>query len=219
MIKLVGVNKTYGKGYGKVEALKNINIEIPDARFIAIIGPSGCGKTTLLNIMSTVDYQSEGEIWYNDIKISDLSEKKRAKLRLENFGFIYQKYYLLPTLNVFDNIVTPGVFSNKKIDMEYLESLLSMLGLDDKKESMSNCLSGGEQQRVAIARAMVNNPDVIFADEPTGNLDSVNGNKVMSYLISCVRDYKKTVIMVTHNMEYASMADIVINLKDGVIVG
>lgn len=215
MIRLEKVYKTYNK---KIEVLKNIDLEINEHEFVAITGSSGAGKTTLLNLMSTLDGVTSGEIYLGEDRIDNISQNEASKLRLERFGFVFQKYYLLSTLNVYDNIVLPLAMNKNKVDKAYFESLVKWLGIEEFLTKMPCELSGGEQQRVAIARALIHKPTVIFADEPTGNLDSVNGKHVFELLMRCVKEYGQTVVFVTHNEQFAKMAGRQIVLKDGEII-
>lgn len=215
MIRLEKVYKTYNK---KIEVLKNIDLEINEHEFVAITGSSGAGKTTLLNLMSTLDGVTSGEIYLGEDRIDNISQNEASKLRLERFGFVFQKYYLLSTLNVYDNIVLPLAMNKNKVDKAYFESLVKWLGIEEFLTKMPCELSGGEQQRVAIARALIHKPTVIFADEPTGNLDSVNGKRVFELLMRCVKEYGQTVVFVTHNEQFAKMAGRQIVLKDGEII-
>lgn len=215
VFQLQNVEKVYGARGIPVNALDRVNLEVAEAKKVAVVGKSGSGKTTLLNVMSTIDNVSNGKILYCGKRIDDLSQKSASKLRLREFGFIFQKYHLMPTLNVKDNILLPLVFKKMSIDLEYYRELVSILEISSKESEMPNHLSGGEQQRVAIARALISRPKVVFADEPTGNLDTVNGNKVANLLFECVEKYKQTLIYVTHNEELAALADRRLVMQDG----
>ena len=217
ILEVTNINKIYGKGSNKVQALKDINLSIEKGKFISIIGPSGSGKSTLLNCISGLDSISSGKVIMNGKDISTLSENKLSKLRSEEFGFIFQSFNLIPVLNVYDNIILPISIDGKKVNKGYINTIVNKLGLKDKINKFPNELSGGQQQRVAIARALANKPKIIFADEPTGNLDSKTTQEVMDLLISCVRDVGQTLVMITHNNEIASMADVCIEIKDGKI--
>ena len=179
------------------------------------MGKSGSGKSTLLNVMSTVDRPTEGRIFYYENMISSISEKMAASVRLNEFGFVYQKFHLIPTLNVYDNVCMPVSFSKKKPDYDYIDNILEELGIAEYKKKLPSQLSGGEQQRVAIARAMAHKPCIIFADEPTGNLDSENGNNVIRLLIENAKKYGQTLIYVTHDETLAGLAQRTIYLEDG----
>ncbi|WP_018589702.1 ABC transporter ATP-binding protein [Terrisporobacter glycolicus] len=215
ILDVINLSKTYGKGENKVQALNNINLSFEKGKFTTIIGPSGSGKSTLLHCMAGLDSITSGKVLLNDQDISKLSEDKLSKLRIEKFGFIFQSFNLIPVVNIYENIVLPINIDNKKIDKKYVDSLISILGLKDKINKFPNELSGGQQQRVAIARALANKPEIIFADEPTGNLDTKTTNEVMDLLKKCVNEFGQTLIMITHNNDIAKMADKVITIKDG----
>jgi putative ABC transport system ATP-binding protein len=218
ILDTINLSKTYGKGENKVEALKNINLSIEKGKFTAIIGPSGSGKSTLLHCIAGLDSITSGEAILDGDDISKLSEDKLSKLRSRKFGFIFQGFNLIPVISVYDNIVLPVDIDNKKVDKKYIDSIIDILGLRDKINKFPNQLSGGQQQRVAIARALANEPEIIFADEPTGNLDSKTTDEVMRLLKFCVDEYKQTLVMITHNNEIANSADNIINISDGKIV-
>ena len=218
IFKLDEISKIYHSNKVDLQALDEICCEIYDSEIISIMGKSGSGKSTLLNIISTVDKPTTGSVKYKDKYIEKLDERDAAKLRLNEFGFVYQKFNLIPTLNVYDNICMPVTFSKKKPDYEYIDTLAKDLGIDNLYKKMPGQLSGGEQQRVAIARALAHKPVVVFADEPTGNLDSENGNNVINLLINNAKKYKQTVVYVTHDKELANKADRVFYIKDGKVV-
>lgn len=218
MFQLENVNKIYKNKETEFKALDNISLEIADQEILSIIGTSGSGKTTLLNIMSTVAPLSSGRINYNGMMLDTLTQSEAADLRLHNFGFVFQKYYLLPTLNIYDNICLPLILADKSPKPDYINELCEVLELTDQLKKMPTQLSGGQQQRAAIARALIMQPEVIFADEPTGNLDSHNSQKVMHLLLECAKRYQQTVIYVTHDTHLAALADRQIQIKDGRIV-
>lgn len=201
-----------------LKALDNISLKIADQEILSIIGTSGSGKTTLLNIMSTVAPLSSGRINYNGMMLDTLTQSESADLRLHKFGFVFQKYYLLPTLNIYDNICLPLILADKSPKPDYINELCEVLELTDQLKKMPTQLSGGQQQRAAIARALIMRPEVIFADEPTGNLDSHNSQKVMHLLLECAKRYQQTIIYVTHDTHLAALADRQIQIKDGRIV-
>lgn len=215
ILEIINLNKIYGKGESKVQALKDINLSIEKGKFTAIIGPSGSGKSTLLNCIAGLDNISSGKVMLKGKDISTLKENKLSKLRSEEFGFIFQSFNLIPVINVYENIILPISIDDKKVDKEYIDNIINKLGLKDKINKFPNELSGGQQQRVAIARALANKPKIIFADEPTGNLDSKTTEEVMDLLESCVKEFGQTLVMITHNNEIAKMADICIEIKDG----
>lgn len=212
------LQKEYDMGKSKEQALAKVSLEIQEGEIISVIGESGSGKSTLLNLLSTIDKPTAGTVEYNGRRIDNLNQKQASRLRLEEFGFVFQKYNLMPSLNIYDNIILPVAVMNQKWDKEYLAEICKRLGIEEQLRKMPGQLSGGEQQRVAIARALVNQPKVVFADEPTGNLDSRNGNEVFRILLDCARTEGKTVIFVTHNMELAGMADRKFTLQDGEII-
>ncbi len=212
------LQKEYDMGKLKEQALVKVSLEIREGEIISVIGESGSGKSTLLNLLSTIDKPTAGTAEYNGRRIDNLKQKQASRLRLEEFGFVFQKYNLMPSLNIYDNIILPVAVMNQKWDKEYLAEICKRLGIEEQLRKMPGQLSGGEQQRVAIARALVNQPKVVFADEPTGNLDSRNGNEVFRILLDCARTEGKTVIFVTHNMELAEMADRKYTLQDGEMI-
>ena len=212
------LQKEYDMGKLKEQALVKVSLEIREGEIISVIGESGSGKSTLLNLLSTIDKPTAGTVENNGRRIDNLKQKQASRLRLEEFGFVFQKYNLMPSLNIYDNIILPVAVMNQKWDKEYLAEICKRLGIEEQLRKMPGQLSGGEQQRVAIARALVNQPKVVFADEPTGNLDSRNGNEVFRILLDCARTEGKTVIFVTHNMELAEMADRKYTLQDGEMI-
>lgn len=217
MLDIISLNKIYGRGENKVQALKDINLSIEKGKFTAIIGPSGSGKSTLLNCIAGLDNISSGKVLLEGKDISTLSDNGLSKLRSEEFGFIFQSFNLIPVINVYENIILPISIDDKKVDKGHIDNIIDKLGLKDKINKFPNELSGGQQQRVAIARALANKPKIIFADEPTGNLDSKTTDEVMNLLNSCVEEFGQTLVMITHNNEIAKMADICIEIRDGKI--
>lgn len=218
ILKTIDLSKTYGKGESKVKALKNVNIEIEKGKFTSIIGPSGSGKSTLLHCMAGLDDITSGKVLLDDKDISTLSEEKLSQLRRRKFGFIFQSFNLIPVVDVYENITLPVSLDSKNVDKNYVYEIIEILGLKDKIKKFPNELSGGQQQRVAIARALVNKPDIIFADEPTGNLDSKTTQEVINLLKLCVEKFGQTLIMITHNNEIAKMADVCIKVQDGKVL-
>lgn len=217
MLDIISLNKIYGRGENKVQALKDINLSIEKGKFTAIIGPSGSGKSTLLNCIAGLDNISSGKVLLEGKDISTLSDNGLSKLRSEEFGFIFQSFNLIPVINVYENIILPISIDDKKVDKGHIDNIIDKLGLKDKINKFPNELSGGQQQRVAIARALANKPKIIFADEPTGNLDSKTTDEVMNLLNSCVEEFGQTLVMITHNNEIAKMSDICIEIRDGKI--
>ena len=207
------------KSYGDLQILKGISIEIPDKEVSCIVGSSGAGKTTLLQILGTLDKPDLGEVYLNDLLISDLKGNKLANLRNERLGFIFQFHQLLPEFTAIENVMIPGLIGKKakNIVREEANNLLDYLGLGDRIEHKPSELSGGEQQRVAVARALINNPEIIFADEPSGNLDSENSQDLHNLFFRLKEEKDQTFVIVTHNNELASMADNKFIMKDGLL--
>lgn len=218
LYELKHINVTYGREDTKVEAIKDISVNISHGVIISIVGPSGAGKTTLLNVLSGLEKISSGKILYQGIDMSTLNQKELANLRLQNFGFVFQGFYLVSTMSVRDNIWLPAIADKANVDDELFEEIILDLNLKDRINHLPNQLSGGEKQRVAIARALINKPSVIFADEPTGNLDSLNGEKVFDLLFKCAKKYKQTLIYVTHDVNKSKVAEKSLFIKDGVLV-
>ena len=217
ILRIENLCKTYGKDENKVEALKNVTFSINKGEFVSIIGPSGSGKSTLLNIMGGLDTQTSGKVLLDDRDISVMKEKELSVFRRRNIGFIFQAFNLVPELNVEENIMLPILLDNKKPNKKYINELLEILGLSDRKNHLPNQLSGGQQQRVAIGRALATKPAIILADEPTGNLDTKNSKEVINLLKLSVSKYNQTLIMITHNQNLASLGDRVFNVEDGIV--
>lgn len=217
MKKLIikNIEKIYGKEDNKVYALNGIDLEIEPNKFTAIIGPSGSGKSTLLHCMAGLDKPTSGNVYLDDIDIYTMNDDKLSKIRREEFGFIFQSYNLIPVVNVYENIILPVSVDGKKEDKEYINTLIKKLGISSQINKFPNELSGGQQQRVAIARALANKPSIIFADEPTGNLDSKTSKEVMDMLCMSVKEFNQTLVMITHDEKIAKMADIVVTIGDG----
>ena len=218
MIKVEGLSKIYGKGETKVEALKNINLKIKKGEIIAIIGESGSGKSTLLHMIGGVDKPTSGKVYLNGVDFSKLKDKKLGIIRRRNIGFVFQEFNLLSSLTVEENIDMPVLLDKGKVDKEYKKDLISMLHLNGKENSLPSQLSGGQQQRVAIGRALSNKPDVILADEPTGNLDSKTSKEIISLLKYSCKKYNQTLIMITHDISITDEVDRIIKIEDGEIV-
>lgn len=213
-VLLQDVSKSYVTGGNRLEVLKKVNLEVEKGEFVTIYGPSGAGKTTIMNIIGGLDHFDEGKVIVNQEDISHLSDKKLSEYRRRHVGYIFQMFNLIPVLTVYENIVYPLLLDKAQIDAGYIGGLMEELGIMEKRDSFPNELSGGQQQRVAIARALANDPDVILADEPTGNLDEKTGDAVLQTLLSGVRKYGRTLIMITHNQEIATLADKVYQIKD-----
>ena len=218
LLKLDNLCKFYGEDETLVKAVDSVTLTVEEGEFIAILGASGSGKSTLLHMIGGVDEPTIGHVYLNSQDIYALNDSKQSKLRRESISIVYQFYNLIPTLNVVENITLPLDLSRKKVDQEYLDELLKLLKLEDRKKHLPNELSGGEQQRVAIGRALIARPNIILADEPTGNLDSKNSLEVMNILKRANAIYKQTIIMVTHDEELAKYAKRIITMKDGNIV-
>lgn len=217
ILTTVNLGKTYGKGEAKVEALKNVCFSVSKGEFISIVGPSGSGKSTLLNLLGALDEPTEGKVYIDGREIFAMKENDLAVFRRRNIGFVFQAYNLVPELNVEENIALPLLLDHRKPDKQYLQELLEILGLTERSYHLPNQLSGGQQQRVAIGRALVTKPAIILADEPTGNLDSRNSQDVINLLKLSVERYSQTLLMITHNQNYASYADRVFQVEDGVV--
>ena len=220
IVELKNINKFYKVGKEKAHILKSINLNIKKGEFVMIMGKSGSGKTTLLNILGFLDKFDEGEYIFNNQDVTRLNESERSNFRNLNIGFIFQQFNLINTLNIYQNVELPMIYNNKYSKQEkkaQIENNLSIVGLLDKMNQKPLQLSGGQQQRVAIARALVNNPEIIFADEPTGSLDSDTGIEIMD-LLKELNKQGKTIIMVTHDEDLTKYASKVIKLKDGLIM-
>jgi putative ABC transport system ATP-binding protein len=209
--------KTYGTGETKVEALKEVTFSVAKGEFVSIVGPSGSGKSTLLNMLGALDFPTSGNVFIDGRDIFTMNEEELSVFRRRNIGFIFQAYNLVPELNVEENIILPLLLDYKKPDQQYIDEIVDILGLTDRKHHLPNQLSGGQQQRVAIGRALSARPAIILADEPTGNLDSKNSKDVINLLKLSVDRYNQTLIMITHNHNYASFADRVLNVEDGIV--
>jgi putative ABC transport system ATP-binding protein len=216
--RAVGATKVYGKGDTEVRALDNVNVEFGTSRFTAIMGPSGSGKSTLMHTMAGLDSLTGGSVWIGDVDLSTLNEKKLTKLRRDRIGFIFQAFNLIPTLTAAENITLPMKLAGRKPDREWFDNVVDTVGLGNRLAHRPSELSGGQQQRVAVARALASRPQIIFADEPTGNLDSRTGAEILSFMRQAVREFGQTIVMVTHDPVAASYADRAVFLADGRIV-
>ncbi len=209
------LTKTYGTGDNVVHALTDVSLDIEEGKFVSIIGSSGSGKSTLLNLLGGLDRPTSGDVILDDKAIFEMDDEALTIFRRRKIGFVFQNYNLVPILNVYENIVLPIELDGTKIDTAYVDKIMDVLGLSEKKFSMPNQLSGGQQQRVAIARALAAKPSIILADEPTGNLDSKTSMDVIALLKLTGKEFAQTIVMITHNEEIATMADQMIRIEDG----
>ena len=217
IVELRGVTKIYGEKENQVLALHNINLEIERGSMVSIVGASGSGKSTLLNIMGGVDTPSDGTVIVDGKEITKYNDDELSIFRRRKVGFIFQAYHLIPVLTVEENIKMPVLLDHRKPNKEYIDHIIELLGLSERRRHLPNQLSGGQQQRCAIARALANSPSLVLADEPTGALDSKNGQEVMDLLMKSVHDIGQTLVIITHNMDLAREADRIIKIKDGEI--
>ncbi len=216
--RVAGLTKTYGKGEAVVRALDDVTVDLYAGEFTAVMGPSGSGKSTLMHVLAALDRPTAGEVWIGDRSIGGLKDKELTLLRREEVGFVFQSFNLVPTLTAEENILLPLAIAGRKPDREWFDSVIATVGLGDRLSHKPNELSGGQQQRVAVARALVSRPRIVFADEPTGNLDSRAGAEVLDLLRAAVDDHQQTVVMVTHDPVAAAYTDRVVFLADGRIV-
>ena len=216
-IQVNSITKTYGSGESRVEALKSVSMTIRPGDFISIMGPSGSGKSTLLHIISGLDVPSTGSVLYGETDIHHGNDRELSAFRRRRIGFIFQRFNLLPVLSARENIIMPLLLDKRKPDEEYLQALADYLGIGKRLDHLPSELSGGQQQRVAIARALITSPDVIFADEPTGNLDSKSGSEVMKLLCDLRVRMKKTLVVITHDPRVAQMAERKFDITDGML--
>ena len=218
ILRAENLTKKYGKGESEVVAVDNVSFSVEKGEFLAIVGSSGSGKSTLLHLLGGVDRPTSGKVYVDGKDIYSLNDDNLAIFRRRQVGIIYQFYNLIPILNVEENITLPCDLDGNKVDEKRLNELLKSLGLENRRKHLPNELSGGQQQRVSIGRAMINNPAIILADEPTGNLDSKSSEEIVELLKMTNKKYKQTIIMITHNLEIANEADRVITIEDGRIV-
>ena len=218
ILKVENLCKQYGKGENKVTALDNVSFTVNKGEFLAIVGASGSGKSTLLHLIGGVDRPTSGKVFIDGKDIYKFNDDELAIFRRRQVGLIYQFYNLIPILNVEENITLPLKLDNRNIDKQRLDELIKVLGLEERRTHLPNELSGGQQQRTSIGRAMITNPAIILADEPTGNLDSKASDEIVALLKKSNKDYKQTIIMITHNLEIAKVADRIIKIEDGKIV-
>jgi len=217
ILKVENLTKVYGKDSTKVVALDHVSFSVNKGEFVAIVGASGSGKSTLLHLIGGVDRPTSGKVYIDGKDICSLSDDKLAIFRRRQIGLIYQFYNLIPILNVEENITLPLALDNREVDQESINSMLKLLGLQNRRNHLPNELSGGQQQRTSIGRALITNPTIILADEPTGNLDSKSSDEIVALLKKSNKELNQTIIMITHNMEIAKEADRIIKIEDGKI--
>ena len=218
ILRVENLRKTYGKGESKVVAINNVSFSVQKGEFVAIVGASGSGKSTLLHLIGGVDRPTSGKVFIDGKDIYQMNDDNLAIFRRRQIGLIYQFYNLIPILNVEENITLPCDLDNQKVEKQRLNDLLQSLGLENRKTHLPNELSGEQQQRTSIGRAIITNPSIILADEPTGNLDSKSSDEIVNLLKKSNKEYKQTIIMITHNIEIAKIADRIIEIEDGKIV-
>lgn len=219
VLKTIDLCKSYGRGDAEVKALNNINITVKEGEFIAVVGPSGSGKSTLLHLIGGVDQPTSGKVLVDGVDIYTLNEKQLSILRRRKIGFVFQFYNLIPVLTAEENIMMPLHLDGKKPDKIYIDELMDILAIKDRRKHLPSQLSGGQQQRVSIGRALANKPSIILADEPTGNLDSKNSKEIIELLRYSAKKYNQTLIVITHDLNIARLADRIINIEDGRIKG
>ncbi len=217
LLEVKSICKTYDSGETAVQALKNVSFSVPKGEFVAVIGESGSGKSTLLNMLGALDTPTEGKVLIDGNDTFSMKERELTVFRRRNIGFIFQAFHLIPELTVEQNIIFPMLLDYQKPDKKYLEELLGVLNLKERRKHLPSQLSGGQQQRVAIGRALFTRPSLVLADEPTGNLDSQNSSEVISLLKQTSKKYEQTIIMITHNRGIAQNADRVLQVSDGVL--
>lgn len=218
ILKVENLKKIYGKGDAEVKAIDDVSFEIEEGEFVAIIGPSGSGKTTLLHTIAGLEKPTSGKVYFYDKSIYEMNKRDLTILRRQKIGIIYQFYNLIPTLNVEENITLPVELDKQKVDKKKLKEITTFLGIDNRRKHLPNEISGGQQQKVAIGRALMINPTIILADELTGNLDTKSSNEIIQLLKKTNKEYKQTIIMITHNLEIAKQADRIIQIEDGKII-
>lgn len=218
IVKTKHLKKYYRLGTHTVKALDDVNFAVREQEFVAIIGKSGSGKSTLLHMIGGLDTPTSGEVYVGDQALGKLSKEQLTIFRRRKVGFVFQNYNLVADLNVYENVVLPIELDGKRIDREFVDEILELLKLDEKREALPNTLSGGQQQRVAIARAIASKSSIILADEPTGNLDTATSHDVMGLLKMVARQFRQTVILITHDQDIAQMADRIVRIEDGHVV-
>ena len=220
ILEVSNLKKIYTTRFGgnQVQALKNINFSVEEGEYVAIMGPSGSGKSTLMNIIGCLDKQTEGTFFLDGQDIKACSENAMSDIRLNKIGFVFQSYNLVQDLNVYENIILPVELDGKRVDQEFVQEIMELLQLEERREALPSTLSGGQQQRVAIARALVSKPTLILADEPTGNLDTATGHDVLGLLKIVAKQFRQTIVLITHDNDIAQMADRIVRIEDGKIV-
>ncbi|EPY2272918.1 ABC transporter ATP-binding protein [Clostridium sporogenes] len=217
LLEIKSISKTYGSGEAAVHALKDVSFSVPKGEFVAIVGESGSGKSTLLNMVGALDTPTSGKVFIDGKDIFSMKDGNLTIFRRRNIGFIFQSFNLIPELNVEQNIIFPVLLDYQKPDKKYLEELLTVLNLKERRNHLPSQLSGGQQQRVAIGRALITRPSLILADEPTGNLDSQNSSEVIALLKEAAKKYEQTIVMITHSRSIAQTADRVLQVSDGAL--
>ena len=217
LLEVKNLSKTYGSGETAVHALKGASFRVPKGEYVAVVGESGSGKSTLLNLIGALDTPTSGKVWIDGRDIFSMKERSLTVFRRRNIGFIFQSFNLIPELTVVQNIIFPLLLDYRKPDKKYLEELLSVLNLKERRRHLPGQLSGGQQQRVAVGRALITRPALILADEPTGNLDTQNTSEVVSLLKEASRRYEQTILMITHSRSIAQTADRILQVSDGVL--
>ncbi len=217
LLEVKNLSKTYGSGEAAVHALKGVSFRVPKGEYVAVVGESGSGKSTLLNLIGALDTPTSGKVWIDGRDIFSMKERSLTVFRRRNIGFIFQSFNLIPELTVEQNIIFPLLLDYRKPDKKYLEELLSVLNLKERRRHLPGQLSGGQQQRVAIGRALITRPALILADEPTGNLDTQNTSEVVSLLKEASRRYEQTILMITHSRSIAQTADRILQVSDGML--
>lgn len=218
ILKTVDLKKYYGTGAGQVKALDGVNLSVEEGEFVAVVGTSGSGKSTLLHMLGGLDYATSGSVFVGGKELFRMKETELTIFRRRNIGFVFQSYNLVPVLNVYENIVLPLELDGAKVDRKFVNRIMELLGIKEKRNSLPGQLSGGQQQRVAIARALASKPSLILADEPTGNLDSKTSQEVLGLLKLTGEEFHQTIVMITHNDALAQLCDRVIRIEDGRIV-
>ncbi|MFC9449605.1 ABC transporter ATP-binding protein [Bacillus cereus] len=218
IVRIENVVKSYGEGNSRVDALKGINLTIHQGEFVSIVGASGSGKSTLLHILGGLDRPSSGEVFIGENNIYNYPDNELSIFRRRKVGFIFQFFNLIPVLNVQENIALPTLLDNEPVDNSYMDEIIEILGLHERRNHLPSELSGGQQQRVSIGRALINRPHLILADEPTGNLDTQNTKEVMDLLRLTAKKYNQTIVLITHDLKIASTSDRIITIEDGQII-